>query len=234
MHPERRSRSGREVFESDAMTIRGLPGRPAQSVEAKEVETSKYGIVRFPIASRFPGRGLELYSAFVVRAASSRNSPGQKMAIARVCKARSGTSHPRVIAHSWPTFQVCMQGRLPSVRSTRKWARRISLDGVHEETANWSPCIARRTVDDVNPAWPYKHYATIIPRVLVHELMQDFQHQQYLPRLDSSFLQLCAWTPFAPAGFLVESQIKKLGADQKAVVKPAYRMLWLFMCHRIR
>ena len=32
------------------------------------------------------------------------------------------------------------------------------------------------TVDDINPACPHIEHATTIPKVLVKEVMQDFQH----------------------------------------------------------
>ena len=47
------------------------------------------------------------------------------------------------------------------------------------------------TADDLNPALPCMYYATILPRVLKHEVMQDFYHpQQYgaLPSLKGNLL----------------------------------------------
>ena len=35
------------------------------------------------------------------------------------------------------------------------------------------------TADGKNPAWPNIYYTTIIARVVVYELMQDFYHRQY-------------------------------------------------------
>ena len=47
---------------------------------------------------------------------------------------------------------------------------------------------SRRTVDDRNLAWPCIYHATIIPRVLVSEVLQDLCHQpQDLIRLNMLF-----------------------------------------------